>query len=164
MKQKTIGELIGSTEAARLEKAGSCTVSLERTYHELKRATVLDRFKSLFKSGGMINEYYLIFKFSVTSGSGSTWEVYIRTNPDFNLTEWESNPVQIYCGCPDFKYRCAYNLEKTDSLFKNERLKAELGPAITEKPKRATEGLLCKHSVAALRWLVSNYSSVMKTI
>lgn len=163
MAKITIGELMGSTDIGRLDKASTCSVSLSKVYHELKPVGVLDRFKSLFKSGGLVNSYYVIFKFNVTSGSGKTWTVLVRTNPDFDLNKWESNPAQIYCNCPDFKYRSAYVLGQRGGLLLNDRIRTELGQAVTEKPKRGTS-LLCKHSYAALSWLVDNYSSIMKTI
>ena len=99
------------------------------------------------------------------SGSGSKRTVIVRVNPDFNLQDWESNKVKIYCDCPDFKYRSAYILNQHNSLFLNDRTKLELGSAISDAPKgKAGTTLLCKHAFAALNWLVSNYVNVMKTI
>jgi len=47
-RQITIGELM-TIDSGRIEKASGCVVSLERTYHELKKATILDRFKAFFQ-------------------------------------------------------------------------------------------------------------------
>lgn len=161
-KQITIGELM-TIDAGRIEKASGCVVSLERTYHELKKASLLDKFKALFKSSGLVNAYFVIFKLSVVSGSGNKYTVIIRVNPDFDLNRWESNPCKIYCNCPDFKFRCAYTLAQRGGLFINEKIRIELGQAITDKPKRKPS-YLCKHSYAALNWLIENYSNIMKTI
>lgn len=164
-KQFTIGELM-NIDSGRQQRAMSCSVELEKVYHELKKDTILEKFKSFFRSGkGVINSYYVIFKFSVDSGSGSKRTVIVRVNPDFNLQDWESNKVKIYCDCPDFKYRSAYILNQHNSLFLNDRTKLELGSAISDAPKgKAGTTLLCKHAFAALNWLVSNYVNVMKTI
>ena len=65
--------------------------------------------------------------------------------------------------CFDFKFRSAYWLYQKGALFVNNRIRIELGQAITDKPKREPS-LLCKHSYAALLWLVKNYANLMKTI
>lgn len=151
-------------DSGRQERASSCQVILERTYHELKKATILDKFKSFFSSSsGLINSYYVIFKFKVISASGKTHKVIIKTCPDFDLINWENNRAWIYCDCPDFKYRCAYILNQHDSLFLTDKIKIALGQSITDKPKRRVT-LLCKHSFAAVQYLISNYSSIMRTI
>ena len=160
--QYTMGEIM-NIDSGRQERAGSCSVSLVNTYHEVKQETPLDKFKSLFLGKPVITTYYVIFKFKVTSGSGKSYTVIIRTNPDFDLKNWSNNKVQVYCDCPDFKYRSAYQLGKRKSLFLNDRIRTNLGESITEAPKRAPS-LLCKHSFAALQWLISNYSSIMRTI
>lgn len=162
-KKYTLGDLM-MIDSGRQERASSCQVILEKTYHELKKATILDKFKSLFKSSaGLINSYYVIFKFRVISGSGGTHKVIIKTCPDFDLNDWENNRAWIYCDCPDFKYRSAYILNQHNSLFLTDKIKIALGQAMTDKPKGGTS-LLCKHSFAAVRYLISNYSSIMKTI
>jgi len=161
-RQITIGELM-TIDSGRIEKASGCVVSLERTYHELKKATILDRFKAFFRSTGLVNAYYVIFKLSVVSASGHKYTVIVKVNPDFDLVHWQSNPCKIYCNCPDFKFRCAYTLGQRGGLFVNERIRIELGQAMTDKPKRQPS-YLCKHSYAALEWLIDNYSNIMKTI
>ena len=161
-KQITIGELM-TIDAGRIEKATGCVVSFERPEHELKKASLLDKCKSLFTSSGLVNAYFVIFKLSVVSGNGNKYTVIIRVNPDFDLTRWESNPCKIYCNCPDFKFRCAYTLAQRGGLFVNEKIRIELGQALTDKPKRSPS-YLCKHSYAALNWLIENYKNIMKTI
>ena len=45
--QYTIGDLM-NIDAGRQERAGSCQVKLLKTYHELKKESVLDKFRSFF--------------------------------------------------------------------------------------------------------------------
>lgn len=162
--QYTMGELM-NIDAGRQERAAGCSVSFLGTFHEIRRESLLEKFRSIFLGKPIITTYYVIFKFKVTSGSGKNYTVIIRTNPDFDLMNWTNNKVQIYCDCPDFKYRSAYILNQRKSLFLNDKVKIGLGEAITEAPKAKTRtSLLCKHSFAALQWLISNYSSIMRTI
>lgn len=158
----TIGELM-TIDPGRISKASTCDVQLIKTFHELKPKSLLERFKAWFSGKAVVNSYHVIFKFQVTSTSGKPYSVLIRTNPDFDLINWEDNECKIYCDCPDFKFRSAYVLYQKGALFVNSRIRVELGQAITDKPKRAPS-LMCKHSYAALTWLVKNYASIMKTI
>jgi len=161
-RQYTIRELM-QIDVGRQGRATNCIVKLDKVYHELKRETIADKVRSFFTGKPIITMYYLIFKFTVLSGTGHTYTVYIRTNPDFSLKNWADSTVKIYCDCPDFKYRSAYQLNKRNSLFKTPKIVTELGPALTDAPKRGTT-LLCKHSFAALSWLMNNWTNVMKTI
>lgn len=163
-KQYTIGELMNIDEG-RQNKASQCFVRLVKTYHELKKEGIIDRFKSFFTGETLINVYYVIFKLEVTSETGNKYNVFIRVNPDFNLNNWVNNEVKIYCNCADFKYRSSYLLNKRNSLFLNDKIKISLGQALTDAPKgKSKTTLLCKHSYAALMWLITNYSNIMKTI
>ena len=160
----TIGEL-QMVDANRAEKANVCKVKLVKIYHELKPETLMSKIRSFFGGRSDVMAYYVIFKLAVTSDTGTTHTVFIKTNPDFDLENWSSNKVEIYCDCPDFKYRSAYNLNQHDSLFLNDKLRIALGSSLTDAPKTATKTTkLCKHAVAALNWVVSNYTSLMRTI
>lgn len=161
-KSYTLGDLM-NIDSGRQTKAAGCAVELIRIYHELRSESIPDKFKSFFGGKNMLNTYYIVFKFLVTSDTGKKHIVFIKTNPDFDLTNWENNKAQVYCDCEDFKYRSAYTLENNNSLFLNDKTKISLGPAISTPPKRTTS-LLCKHAFAAVKWLVSNYSNIMKTI
>lgn len=163
-RQYTLGNLM-NIDMSRQVKASRCSVELIKTFHELKKETLLDKFKAFFNGKNIINTYYLIFKFEVTSDTGNKHTVFIRVDPDFELNDWENNRVQIYCDCQDFKYRSAYRLAQHDSLFLTDKLKIRLGSATTDAPKsKTTTTLLCKHSFAALNWLIANYASLMRTI
>lgn len=158
----TLGDLM-NIDATRQSKANLCTVELVKIYHELQPESILDKFKAFFGGRNLLNTYYVIFKLLVTSDTGKKHTVFIRTNPDFDLMNWENNKAQVFCDCEDFKYRSAYTLENSDSLFLNDRTKLLLGPALTTPPKRSPS-LLCKHAYAAVKWLINNYSNLMKTI
>ena len=82
------------------------------------------------------------------------------------ITEFSPyNLVEIYCDCADFKYRSAYILNQRGSLFLTDRIRNNLGAALTETPKKgAKTSFLCKHSYAVLTWLISNYTGIMRTI
>ena len=161
----TLGELM-TIDPGRIERSEACSVTLKNTYHEVKKASILDKFRAFFSGKTLVNMYYVIFVFNVNSGRGKNHQVVIKCSPDFNLTEWTSNKVEIFCGdCPDFKFRSAYTLGRGDSLFLTDRSKVELGESITKKPKATTRvSFLCKHAYAAAKYLVDNYSILMRTI
>lgn len=160
--QYTIGELM-NIDQTRQQKASGCKVELEKTYHELQKESVLEKFKSAFLGNNLINTYYIILKFKVTSETGSIHKVYVRLNPDFDLRSYTNNKIKIYCDCDDFKYRSAYTLGKRDSVFLSNIAKTKLGPALTQPPRKQYTTLLCKHAFAVLDWLVNNYQSVMQS-
>lgn len=164
-RQYTLGELMNIDED-RQRKSYDYSVKLVKTYHQVKPESLLSKFKSFFLGNNTALMYYVIFKLSVTSNSsGKSYEVIIRTDPDYDLNNWMNNRVKIYCSCPDFKYRSAYVLEKRNSLFTNDRIKTALGSAMVDAPKgKHRTSLLCKHAFAALSWLLDNYQTVMKTI
>lgn len=163
-RQFTIGDLL-IVDSNRLEKANNCTVKLVKTFHEVKQETLLSKLRTLFGGKASLKAYYVIFKLKVTSDTGNSHYVFIKTNPDFELNAWNTNKVQIYCDCQDFKYRSAYKLAQHNSLFFNDRIKIALGASMTDSPKATTRtSMLCKHAVAALNWVVNNYASLMRSI
>ena len=160
----TIGELM-NIDPGRQFRAQMCSVSLQKVYHEVRNETLLEKIKAFFLGKSSIKAYYIIIKLSVLSDSGSNHTVLIRISRDFKTSRLMSNNVQIYCNCSDFKYRSAYILNNKKGLFLNDRIKINLGSALTDKPKTKTQTTyLCKHAYAALQWLVSNYSSLIGTI
>ena len=161
--QLSLGEIM-NIDTGRQERAKECVVKLVQTFHVLKEESLLSKFKSIFLNKPTLQMYYLVFKFEVKS-SNSTYVVYIMTNPDYDILNWRDNQVKVYCDCKDFMFRSAYLLDKNNTLFINDHIKTSLGQALTTAPKEGTKTtLLCKHSFAAISWLVSNYGSVMKTI
>lgn len=160
--QYTIGELM-QIDVGRQQRAAGCKVSLIRTYRELKKESIMDRFKSFFMSKPIVTMYYLIFKLSVVSETGNRYVVYIRTSPDFSTVNWRNNKVRVYCECADFKFKSAYILHQRHSLFLTNNILVKLGAALKDPPKKVNPTLLCKHAFAAVNWLVKNYQSLMKT-
>ena len=158
----TISELM-NIDAGRQGKAASCIVELIKIYHEVKTESIPDPLKAQYGGRNMINTYYVVFKFLVTSDTGSKHTVIIKTSPDFNLSGWENNTAEVYCDCQDFMYRSAYTLKGSSALFLNDKTKLTLGQALSTPPKRTTS-LLCKHAYAALKWFISNYANLMKTV
>ena len=149
----------------RQERAQSCSVELEGTYHQLQMETLADKLRSFFTGKTHLLGYFLILKLKVTSPGKEPKTVFIKINPDFDLDKWENNRIKIYCDCPDFKYRSAYILNERKSLFLNDKVKNELGSSLTDPPKKgAKTSLLCKHAFAAVQWLVSNYPSIMRSV
>lgn len=161
----TIKDLM-NIDQGRQTKSLSCKVSLVKTYHELKKETILERFKKFFtRRKDVMNVYYIIFKFSVLSDSGNTSTIFIRTQPDYNNIEFLNNRVQIYCSCKDFMYRSAWVLDQHNSLFRSQKTDMALGTSIQDAPKEKTKtSTLCKHSYAALMYLANNYTSIMKSL
>lgn len=157
----TLGNLM-TVDSGRQSKANLCTVELLKTYHEIEKENVPDTLKS--KLGNIINRHYIILSFKVMSDTGKEHLVYVKLNPDYS-NNWSGNEVEIYCDCADFKFRSAYILNQNKSLFTTNRIKIALGSAITDKPKTKTAtSLLCKHAYAVVKWLASNYRSVMQFV
>lgn len=154
-----------SVDGNRQYKAQYCSVKLIKIYHELQKETLGERIKSFFLGRPNVLTYHLIFKIQVTSDTGKKHTVYIRTNPDYGALNVMGNTVQVFCDCSDFKYRSAYMLNKSNAVFLNDRLKLLLGAALIDKPRgKAGSSPLCKHAYAALQWLISNYSGLIKTL
>ena len=159
--QFTIGELM-NVDQNRQKKANECKGELLKIFHEVQKEGIINKLKSSFLGQNSINTYYLILKFKVTSDTGGIHRVYVRLNPDFNLSSYLNNKVKIYCDCDDFKYRSAYTLNRRDSIFLPSLIKTKLGPSLTEPPKKQYTTLLCKHAFAVLNWIVQNYQDVMR--
>lgn len=162
-KPYTIGELM-KIDQGRQARAAGCTVSLVDTFYTLQEETPLAKFKSLFTKN-TIRTFYITLKFVVKSDTGNGHEVFVQIDPDFSMTDWQNNRIKIYCDCADFMYRSAYILDKRDSIFANNSIKARLGAALTDIPKgKKGVTLLCKHSYAVVLWLSNNYNKIMKDL
>ena len=165
LSQLTLGDLMNVTDNNKVMKASLCKVELVDIYHDVEQIGLLDKIKNFFLGKNIINIYHITFKFKVISDTGDTHIVFIRIKPDYELTNWTNNSAQVYCDCESFKYQSAYLLNQYNSLFLNDKTRIALGPAITQAPKNmARTSTLCKHSLAAVNFLVNNYASIMKTI
>ena len=160
----TIGELM-RIDQERQDKARGCKVSLMDTFFTIKEESLSGKVKKLFTGKDSVKVFYITLKLAVTGDTGNPHIVFIQLEPDFSMKNWENNKVRIYCDCADFKYRSAYLLDKRDSIFANDGIKIALGQAISEVPKgKRGVTLLCKHSFAALTWLMNNYTNLMSTL
>lgn len=164
-KRWSIKDLMDIDET-RQNKAASCIVNLVDTSHILEKETILGKFKKFFaRDKATMNVYYVVFKFNVVSDTGTPHTVYIKTQPDIKGTEFMNNKVQIYCDCRDFMYRSAWTLNQHESLYRSIDTDQKLGKAIVDAPKDNTKKtILCKHSYAALRYLSTNYSTLMRNL
>lgn len=152
-------------DQGRQQKAYGCQAYLQGSYIDLEKEKILDKFKRFFiRSKSIMNTLYVVFKFGVTSDTGHTYTVYIRTQYDPNGVLGFNNPVQVYCSCPDFKFKSAFSLNQHRSLFRNSRLDLDLGPATSNAPKRPPKTVLCKHAYAAMTELTSRYTSYMGNV
>lgn len=162
-KKWTLSDLM-NVDASRQQRSSGCSVYLEETYAELIPEGILDKFKRFFtRNKTIMNTLWIILKFNVTSDTGHSYNVFIRLQYDPESILYMKNLAQVYCGCPDFKFKSAWELNQHFALFRSEKSELSLGPAITNSPKRKSGTVLCKHSFAAVNYLVSNYSNIMSS-
>ena len=147
---------IMNAETQRAEKASYSTIEFLGKQYELKPESLSDKLRNSLRRS-QVNTYYVIFKFKVTSDTGHTHKVYIRTLPKADL----NGPVQIFCDCNDFKYRCAYTLQNHNALFRSTKTDVQLGEANTTATKRQSKTIHCKHAFAALQELTNNFNSYL---
>lgn len=156
---------IMNVDYTRQQKSSGCSVVLDETFVELKTESIIDKFKRFFiRNKSVMNVLFIIFKFTVISETGHSYSVYIRTQYDPDARLYMQNSVQIYCGCADFKFKSAWVLGQHSALFRSDRTELELGPAITNSPKRKSSTTLCKHSYATVNYFISNYRSLMSYV
>ena len=156
---------ISKVDQGRQQKASGCQVWLQDTYIDLEKEKILDKFKKFFlRSKTTMNTIYVIFKFQVISETGHSYGIFLRTKYDPQGVLGMGNTVQIYCGCPDFKFKSAWTLSQHKSLFRNSRLDLDLGPAITNAPKRPPKTVLCKHAYSAVMEFIRNYNMYMRNV
>lgn len=162
-KRKTLSDLSSMVDGKRQQGAAGCSVSLESTTYEIKRETVLDKFKQFFtRTKSMMNTLYVTFKFNVMSNTGGNHIVMVRMLYDPDGYLGGSNIIQIYCDCHDFTFRSAYALNQSGSLFRSQDTDLKLGVALGTAPKAGkTTGGVCKHCSAVLQYLMSNYQYLM---
>lgn len=156
---------ITKVDQGRQQKASGCQVYLQGTYMDLEKEKVLDKWKRFFvRSKTVMNTLYVIFKFRVISETGHSYDVFLRTQYDPHGVLGMSNIVQIYCSCPDFKFKSAWILSQHNALFRNSRIDLNLGPATSNAPKKKPQTTLCKHAFSAVMELARNYSGYMKNV
>jgi len=136
-------------DASRIERSEKLKVEYIDTYHVLKKESIWDKIKKLFR-GKSILMFYNIYKYKIHSDSGSVYTVFIKIAPSFDKSKFLSNKIEVFCQCADFKYRVAYWLNQRDNLYRNPEIDEHLGIALTERPTKITPSNLCKHIYACL--------------
>lgn len=162
----TLRDLV-NVDSGRVERSQLLSVNLDKVYYRVKKESLWDKIRSLFKRNNTsINMYYVILKFSVFSPSGNTYNVIIEFQPNPNLNNLFNNRVRVYCDCPSFKFQSAYLLNKKGSLFRSSKTDVKLGQAITDAPdpRRTKTSTICKHTLACIRWISDNINYVMKLV
>ena len=163
-KRWTLSDIM-NVDASRQQKSSGCSTYLEEVYVELVPEGILDKFKKFFtRNKAVMNTMFVIFKFGCSSETGHSYPIYMRLRYDPDGVLYTRNTCQIYCGCADFKFKSAWTLNQHSSLFRSERTELELGPAITNAPKRKSNTTLCKHSYSAVMFLINNYQSLMRNV
>lgn len=163
--QYTISDLM-SLDDGRINKSSQLDVRLDKVFHRIQKESIWSRIKNLFsRDKSSINLYYIDIRYIVKSLSGSEYIVLIEMNPSFDYNKFFSNPVKIYCQCNDFKYRCAYNLNKKGNLLRNNKIDTYLGQALTDAPKKNFKtSPACKHVYACLSDLQKNYRNIINSL
>lgn len=150
IKTLTVRELF-NIDSGRIERSKSQNVKLVKTFHILKKESFVDKLLKLlgFKYSLV---YYKLFKFDVTSDSGNTYTVFIRCSPGFDKNLL-NNKLQVFCSCSDFMYRSAWNLNRSDNLYKNKNIEKYLAEALKIRPTTVPGGTtpICKHVYAVLQ-------------
>lgn len=161
----SIGDLM-NIDKDRISKSSELSVKLTNVYHEIKQESIFEKFKKLFfRNKDVMNVYYVIFRFEVSSPSRNSYTVLVKTYPDFNLQNYLDNTVEVFCSCSDFTFRCAYGLNKHKNLYRSTQIDTMLGQALTQSPKVGYKtSTSCKHLYAALSYLSSNYQNIMKNL
>lgn len=156
---------ITRVDQGRQQKASGCQVYLQESFLDLEKEKILDKFKKFFiRSKATMNTLYIIFKFRVISETGHSYDIFLRTQYDPQGVLGMRNIVQIYCSCPDFKFKSAWTLFRHKALFRNSRIDLDLGPATTNAPKKQPQTTLCKHAYSAVMELVRNYNGYMRNV
>lgn len=160
----TLGELI-NIDQGRKDRSLDLSIRLEKVYHLVKRESLWDRIKSIFRrSKTQINMYYSVLKFSVGSPSGNTYTVLIEFQPNPDLRLVMSNKIKVYCSCPSFKFQSAYLLNKKGNLYRLSKTDTMLGQALTDSPdsKKTHVSTICKHTYACIQWMNNNIEQLIK--
>lgn len=162
----TLRELVNVDEG-RKERSLSQSVTLDKIYHKIRKETVWDRIKSIFKrSNSTLNMYYVVLRFNVSSSSGNIYTVLIEFQPNPDLNSLMSNKVKVYCECLSFKYQSAYYLNKRGNLYRSSSTDTELDKALTEAPdpKKTHVSPCCKHVFACINWIDKNIDYLIRNI
>jgi len=147
-KTLTIADLL-DIDKGRINRSKDLKVEYIKTENIIRKMSLLDKIFRIFKRGPKLI-YYKIVRYKVISNSGNSYTVLIKINPGFDIKQFLKNKVEVFCTCDDFKYRAAYELNKTDNLVKIKATLEHLGIAVTKAPTRVATTPICKHIFAVL--------------
>jgi len=147
----TIGDLI-EIDNQRKDRSRNLKVKYETTYTIAKEMNFFGKLLNFFRRGPKTFISKLI-RYTVVSDSGSNYTVFVRVYPGFNEKKFLSNKVEVFCSCPDFMYRAAYNLNKSDNLVKIPATIDHLGEALKVAPTVVETTHICKHVYAVIEHL-----------
>lgn len=153
-RQFTIKDLI-DIDTGRVERSKNLKVRLDKIFDIVKEETWFDKFISFFKNKPRLI-YYKLFRFKVKSDSGSEYTVFIKVSPSFDSQKFLRNKVQVFCSCPDFKYRSAYSLNRVSNLYLNKATQLHLGEATKIAPTKIETTNICKHVYATFIYFRAN--------
>lgn len=159
----TLGDLM-NIDQGRISRSANCQVQLDKIYHILKPEGIIEKFKKLFLGTPIIKIHQLVLKFIVNSPSGKPYTVIVQMSPDFDMNNLAKNKIKIYCSCQDFKFRSAYFLKKSGSLFENDRTRNNLGEAAVDSPKKLSSNPICKHCYSVINYIINNYQNIMQLV
>lgn len=147
-KKLTIKDLL-DIDPGRINRSKNLKVKLVEEFNIVKEENWIGK-AIRFLMGKSVLYFYRVFKYEVNSDSGNKYVVLIRVSPSFDVNKFLSNEVQVFCTCPDFKYRGAYELNKVGSLYLNNATQTHLGEALKIAPTKVVTTPLCKHLYACI--------------
>lgn len=158
-KELTIGDLM-NIDPGRIKRSEMLEkVKLVEVYNILREESILGKILRFFKLK-TLPIFYKVVKYSVLSNSGSTYIVFIKVSPGFDINRFYRNKVQVFCNCADFKYRSAYILNKHDNVYINQSTKDFLGIALTTAPTKVGTTPICKHIYAVIEQFKLDYKKL----
>lgn len=154
-KTLTIGELL-NIDNGRVERSKNLEVKFIGVENMVRKMTWLDRLFRLFKRGPKYI-FYKVVRYQVKSDSGNVYTVLFKIPPGFDINKFYTNRVEVFCTCPDFKYRAAYNLNQSNNLLLIKATREHLGDEpLTVKPTKVMTTPICKHIYACIPHLRLN--------
>lgn len=103
-----------------------------------------------------------VMKYSVYNRKEKThYEVILKCPLHIDKNSVLNQFVQIYCSCPDFKYRAAWLLNSKGNLFLNDRIRNALGIAVDTQPMKVRPTIACKHCYACIKDFVRRYEQYL---
>lgn len=148
-KRKLVVKDLLDIDEGRVSRSKPLKVKLTQELNLVKEDSLIGKVLRFFKLKKAYY-FYKLFKYEVKSDSGKKYTTLIRVSPSFDVNKFLSNEVQVFCTCPDFMYRGAYELKRVGSLVEMPSTIKHLGDAVKVAPTRVTTTPICKHLYATL--------------